>query len=125
MQNCLKRHVVAFIITPNGKIYRGANLIQNDDIKVCPRVEIGANFGERYDLCASKCQQMGHAEIMAIKHANGADLSGSKLFLWGQDRICANCKNKLQENEICDIMVDISDEQLESLERQMSETTEL
>lgn len=125
MQNCLKRLVIAYIITPDGEMYFGRNDIENTDIKECPREKINAKFGERYDLCRSECRQTGHAEVNAIKSAKGANLKGSTLFLWGIDRICDECKKQLKLHQINDIILDISDAQREILDCQFSGTVEL
>lgn len=125
MQNCLKRHVIAYIVTPKGEMFVGTNEIKNTEIKECPREKIGAKFGERYDLCHTECQQTGHAEINAIKSAGMTDLSGSTLFLWGMSKICDECKKELQYQGINDTILDISDAQREILDCGASGTVEL
>ena len=125
MKPCLKKSVTAYIITTTGSIFKGRNDISNISITSCPREDIGAKFGERYDLCQNECQQTGHAEIMAILAAKDAQIAGSKVYLHGIDRICDPCRDALVEKGIYTIILDISDQQQEAIECLMTNTTTL
>ena len=90
---CYKREVCAIIVTQQGEISVGENLIYNDEVTECPRAK-----GEGYEKCTSICAQKGHAETEAIRKAkdSGYDLEGGNLYLMGHHRICGPCK------EACD-----------------------
>jgi len=91
MQHCLKQKVKATIVTPSGEEFIGYNMI-DPSIKVCPRDEISAKSGERYDLCKSVCKQQGHAEEVALGLV-GEKSEGSVLYLEGHTYACDNCKS--------------------------------
>ena len=88
MKPCLKREVCAVIVSENGEIVVGQNLIKNNKIFKCPR-----SSGEGYEKCIHWCRQPGHAEIMAIEKAKerNFDLTKSTLFLHGHNKVCYNC----------------------------------
>lgn len=86
---CAKRQVTCLIELPNGDTFYGDNSVRNPQ-EVCPREE-----GEGYEKCITICDQPGHAEVMALKAAEGHDLTGGRAIVGGIDNICKNCQLKL------------------------------
>ena len=97
MKPCFKREVCAVLITNKGEISVGQNIIYNKDVEDCPRVK-----GEGYDKCITVCQQKGHAETEAIRHARlkGHNIEKANLYLMGHYRICDNCQAACDEHNI-------------------------
>lgn len=50
--------------------------------------------GMGYDLCINVCDQVGHAEIVALALA-GIDAAGCTAYIEGRDYICTNCQAAL------------------------------
>ena len=92
MKHCLKQVVKASIYNYNHELLLVAyNYIENDSVTECPRKDM--KTGEGYELCASICNQKGHAEIQAVNKANqlGIDLLDCYLVLEGHTYICDTC----------------------------------
>lgn len=85
---CAKKHVCCYIVH-KGKTYVGTNKV-NKPQKTCPR---GPNEG--YKKCTTICDQPGHAEEMALKAAEGVDLTGAVAYLSGIGYYCKSCQEKL------------------------------
>lgn len=86
---CAKKVVSCIIETPDGRVFYGRNDCENPQ-KECPR-----NNGEGYEKCKTICQQVGHAEEIAIKNAKGHDLTGAKATLYGIGFYCKECQKSL------------------------------
>jgi deoxycytidylate deaminase len=91
-KRCAKQTTVA-IIENNGEYWLGTNSCKKPQVE-CPRGNMPS--GEGYVLCEVKCEQEGHAEIMALKAA-GKKAAGGTLFLMGHVYICDNCRNALNK----------------------------
>ena len=91
---CAKQVVKATILTKSGARYAGFNHCCKPQ-KTCPRDAAGFKTGEGYELCKIVCEQVGHAEEVAIEAAEvfGADLQGAVLFLEGHTYACEKCEN--------------------------------
>jgi DNA mismatch endonuclease (patch repair protein) len=89
---CAKKHVVA-IIEKNGKRYIGSNWCHNPQ-KKCPRFP-----GEDYSKCKTICKQDSHAEIDAIKNAEG-DTKKAVMYLIGHDHCCEPCLVAMKKSGI-------------------------
>jgi deoxycytidylate deaminase len=85
---CVKQRVTAIIVTPTGERFVGENYCLNAQ-EACPRAGMASGVG--YNLCREICQQVGHAEIVALGEA-GEKARGAKLFLTGHTYICESCK---------------------------------
>jgi deoxycytidylate deaminase len=97
---CAKLRVVCDIITQQGTA-RGTNDV-NRPQAVCPREP-----GEGYEKCASICDQPGHAETEAIlaAKANGWDLRGAAVYLYGHNYVCPSCGSALAAENVAVICV--------------------
>jgi deoxycytidylate deaminase len=84
---CAKAHVSARLVTPEGRVFLGANDCRRPQY-VCPRIEAGHGRDD-YRLCREVCQQPGHAEVMAIRAA-GPWAVGATVYVnhW---RVCDDC----------------------------------
>lgn len=93
---CVKRTVVATIVTRQGKRYAGSNACENAQT-VCPRASMPTGVG--YELCKSVCRQPGHAEAMALVAAfaavPAANLTGSICYVQGHTYACKDCTRQL------------------------------
>lgn len=87
---CAKQRVVAVIVHPDGQITTGENRCLTAQ-PVCPRVLKKCKTGEGYELCHKVCQQIGHAEEVAIMKAGKKELKGAILFMFGHTYCCDNC----------------------------------
>lgn len=85
---CAKRVVRCALVTPFGEEFVGENVCGNPQ-SVCPREE-----GEGYEKCKTICQQVGHAEEVAIMLA-GNKADGAKAYLDGHTYYCRNCQEAL------------------------------
>lgn len=93
LKPCVKQPVYAMIVTLQGQELYGANWMSNEEVTVCPRVELGCKTGEGYELCKDTCNQSFHAEVSAIRGAEleGYNLLGATLYLTGHTYCCDNC----------------------------------
>jgi deoxycytidylate deaminase len=80
---CAKQTVTCTLVTPDGDHIVGTNYCLNPQA-VCPRA-----LGEGYDKCASICQQLGHAEEVALSIA-GDRAKGSQAYSEGHTHACIN-----------------------------------
>lgn len=101
--DCKKQVVTATIVTADGEKFVGKNWIQNR-VEICPRVSAGCASGEGYHLCKEVCEQVGHAEIVALSIA-GDKAKGSTLFLEGHTYACDPCKSACHEAGIKEIII--------------------
>ena len=91
MGPCAKKRVRCEILTLNGDVFTGTNDCRNPQ-KTCPRAG-----DEGYDKCITICDQLGHAEVMALRSAKeaGADLNGATASISGIGHYCRNCQDEL------------------------------
>ena len=101
MSLCAKQTVECIIIDKNGRQFYGSNACLNPQ-KACPRQP-----GEGYEKCKSICNQLGHAEEMALWNAqsNGAELAGAHAIVTGHTYACRDCQESLYEAGISWISV--------------------
>lgn len=85
---CAKRTVRCTIITPTGERIVGENWCSNPQ-EVCPR-----NKGEDYEKCISVCNQLGHAEAVAVMIA-GDKAKGAFAYVENHTYACRNCQETL------------------------------
>lgn len=103
-QTCAKHHTTCVIITEFGTEYHGTNLCLTPQ-EVCPRED-----GEGYEKCRTICNQVGHAEEIALLHAlhDGANLEDSRAEI-SHDHACEKCTNILHSNKVFNIVCTGSD----------------
>lgn len=87
---CKKQTVTAVLTAKSGDVFIGTNYCNNAQ-SVCPRDAEGFKTGEGYHLCKDACDQVGHAEEVAISLA-GDKAFGSVIELYGHTYACDNCK---------------------------------
>lgn len=97
---CVKQVVIA-VIENHGKVYVGTNHCLNAQ-NICPRK--GMETGSGYELCKSICKQENHAEINAIKNANG-DAKGGTLYLIGHTYCCDKCLKEIKKAKIKKVII--------------------
>ncbi len=105
LHKCIKQTVVATIITKCGETISGFNGIKNLEITECPRVVANIATGVGYELCKDVCNQVGHAEIEAIKNSKGYDLTGATMYLTGHTYCCDNCLEAIKNSGISKVYV--------------------
>jgi deoxycytidylate deaminase len=95
---CKRKNVYALLLLPNGNYFIGQNLRCND-ITSCPRVSAAPS--ELYSMCQTVCETIGHAEAVAIENAlrgyTPGELRGSRMFIFGHNYQCENCKKLCQQ----------------------------
>lgn len=102
---CAKQATGA-VVVKNGRIVgRGANAGKR--VEVCPRVVANCPTGTGYEFCKSVCEQVGHAEVVAIKDAlsRGEDLRGASLYLDGHWWACKPCWDEILKAGISRVYV--------------------
>lgn len=88
---CAKRVVRCYLHDKAGTlIATGSNACHNPQPE-CPRQP-----GEGYQKCRDICQQVGHAETVALMNASGYDLTGGKAVIVGHTRVCVGCREELE-----------------------------
>ena len=102
---CRKQPTVAVIVKGGKIIGRGSNAGKLVDI--CPRVVKNCPTGTGYELCKEVCEQVGHAEVMAIRDALscGEDLRGASLYLDGHWWVCKPCWDEILKAGISRVYV--------------------
>lgn len=89
---CAKAIVVALLEGQSGRWYVGSNACRSPQ-PVCPREP-----GEGYEKCRTICDQVGHAEIVAIDLAGEDARNGNMLV--GYHYVCDLCSAKMKELNI-------------------------
>lgn len=89
MGPCAKQRVRCEIYCLDGSIIYGENYCGQPQ-ETCPR-----EAGEGYEKCKSICQQVGHAEQVAVKNAMGKDCTGAMAVLYGHTYFCMDCQHAL------------------------------
>lgn len=90
---CAKRRVRCTIVGSDGVSVTGENECANAQ-SVCPREE-----GEDYHKCQTICQQVGHAEEVALDKARaaGLDFHKSVAVIAGHWYACTGCQQSLRK----------------------------
>lgn len=89
MGPCAKTTVRCTLVTKgDGRLIVGENWCRNPQA-VCPRAP-----DEGYEKCKSICDQVGHAEVVALLAA-GADSFGARAFIEGHTYACMDCQHAL------------------------------
>jgi hypothetical protein len=98
---CAKRQVVCTITARDGQQFIGRNDCRRPQPN-CPREP-----GEGYDKCGTVCQQIAHAEVVAVRLAEneGVCLHGAHAVLTGIDWICQHCRSVTAQAGIARIYV--------------------
>jgi len=86
--DCAKLVVGCTLVAADGERIFGANWCANPQ-EVCPREP-----GEDYTKCTTICQQLGHAEEVALKEA-GNKAKGARAILEGHTYACRDCQEAL------------------------------
>lgn len=85
---CAKQRVTCTLTHPDGREWIGENLCRNPQ-PVCPRAP-----GEDYTKCRTVCDQVGHAEPVALAQA-GDNARGCTATLRGHTYFCQSCQHSL------------------------------
>lgn len=85
---CAKTRVTCTVTFSDGRRLVGENLCRNPQ-PVCPRAP-----GEGYEKCTTVCDQIGHAEQVAVQLAGG-NLLGGHAVLRGHTYACRECQEAL------------------------------
>lgn len=85
---CAKQRVTCTLYAADGQQFIGENLCQTPQ-RFCPRLP-----GEGYEKCKTVCNQLGHAEVLAVQAA-GEHAKGAMAILTGHDHACADCQRTL------------------------------
>jgi hypothetical protein len=88
MGPCAKATIICTIVTLAGERIVGTNICRNPQ-PVCPRLP-----GEGYEKCKTICDQVGHAEEVAVQRA-GKRALGARAFIEGHTYACMNCQHAL------------------------------
>lgn len=99
-----RKHATSAVVVKNGEIvYRASNA--GTFVKVCPRVYKDYKTGEGYRFCQEYCGQQGHSEVLIVEQARaeGVDLTGAELYLYGHWWVCQNCWDHLLSAGIEDV----------------------
>jgi len=99
---CVKQRVVCRIETESGEVVTGENWCRNPQ-QTCPRA--GFPSGEGYHLCREICDQVGHAEQVAVMNLRGR--MPVRAVIEGHTYVCDDCEKALteagvQEIHVCD-----------------------
>lgn len=85
---CVKATVRCTIVTWDRKHFVGENWCENPQ-EICPRAE-----GEGYEKCQTICNQIGHAEVVALKIAGDKALT-ARAYIEGHTYVCKECQHAL------------------------------
>lgn len=90
---CAKRRVRCTIVDNDGRAAVGENLCRTPQA-TCPREP-----GEDYTKCVTICDQVGHAETVALSAARfeGLDLTNAEALIEGHSYACVGCQQNLHE----------------------------
>lgn len=102
---CAKQPVHCAIFDAEGRLLTvGSNHCTRPQ-DVCPRAP-----GEDYGKCMTVCQQEGHAEIQALRHASlhQLDMRGGEAVISGHYHACEPCARALRDAGIVRITIKVS-----------------
>lgn len=85
---CAKLEVKCTIVSKTGRHFVGTNYCKTAQTK-CPRHQ-----GEGYEKCKSICNQVGHAEQVAVMVA-GKEAEGGHAYLENHTYACRECQEAL------------------------------
>ena len=85
---CAKKNVICYLFSEDGRVFEGTNACRNPQT-TCPREP-----GEGYEKCTTICDQVGHAEMVALDAAGDA-ANGSTALLVGHHHYCRACQEAL------------------------------
>lgn len=85
---CAKTRVFVTLTHPDGRTWTGENHCRNPQ-PVCPRLP-----GEDYTKCRTVCDQVGHAEVVALQLA-GAEAAGCTASVRNHTYYCMPCQHAL------------------------------
>lgn len=85
---CAKATIRCTLVTWKGHHIVGENWCENPQ-EICPREK-----GENYEKCKDICQQIGHAEKVAIMLA-GNQAKGTRAYIDGHTYACMDCQHIL------------------------------
>lgn len=88
---CAKVRVFCTLVHPDGRRWTGENSVRRAQA-TCPRGDMPSGSG--YELCRDVCDQVGHAEAVALAAA-GADAAGCTAYVEGRDFVCYDCQAAL------------------------------
>lgn len=88
---CAKVRVFCTLVHPDGRRWTGENVVRKPQ-EVCPRGDLPSGVG--YEMCRDVCDQVGHAEVVALEAA-GERARGCTAYIEGRDYICTNCQTAL------------------------------
>lgn len=92
---CGKQPVYVVIVTKDNKLIFGSNYRKNN--VECNRIKLQCASGKGYEHCDGVCQQLNHAERVAIKIANdnNIDITDAIMYLHGHSYCCDPCKEAI------------------------------
>lgn len=85
---CAKATVRLTLVAADGERIVGSNYCRNPQA-TCPREP-----GEGYEKCATICDQVGHAEVVAVALA-GDRARGARAYLEGHTYACMTCQHAM------------------------------
>lgn len=100
---CAKQHVQATVVTRDGHRYVGTNACLNPQ-RQCPRDAAGFETGQGYHLCREVCEQVGHAETVALRAAGG-HARGAVLEVRGHTYACKECLAAAKAAGVLEVVV--------------------
>ena len=98
---CAKQLVTATVVAKDGRRFVGTNACAKPQV-VCPRGDMPTGHG--YELCASVCEQQGHAEVQALRAAGSAAV-GATVYLQGHDYGCNSCIAALRAAGVAGLVI--------------------
>lgn len=88
---CAKVRVFCTLVHPDGRRWTGENVVRRPQAQ-CPAGT--ASVAPGYELCRDVCDQVGHAEVVALRAA-GTDAAGSTAYVEGRDFVCYDCQAQM------------------------------
>ena len=98
---CAKQVVTATMVTPAGEQFVGENVCRRPR-PVCLRAGLPTGVG--YELCRDVCDQIGHAETVALALA-GERARGAGMYLSGHTYACGACQAACEGAGIVEIVI--------------------
>jgi deoxycytidylate deaminase len=89
---CAKVRVMCTLVHADGRRWTGENIVRRPQM-ICPRGDMPS--GQGYALCRDVCDQVGHAEVLALLAAGSDAAAGCVAYVQGRDFICYDCQSRL------------------------------